>query len=99
MTKTTGCRGAAGEQPDQRCEQEQVADRVGTRDDLAEDGLPAVGCGRSDDEHAADHREPGTDDCGVEEGCTVPAAASPSDQPHQPDHQKRVPAQVEGVGH
>ena len=72
-------RGAAGEQPDQCCEQEQVANRVGARDDLAEDGLPAARSDRGDDEHTAEHGEPGTDDRGVEEGCTVPAAAASPD--------------------
>ena len=83
---------------DQRTQQEDVAERVGDRHELRQDGEAGEVQVRRDQEDPGEQSEPDGQDERVDDGRTVTTVriATPDEQ-HQPGEERRVDGEVDGV--
>jgi hypothetical protein len=83
---------------DQRPQQEHIAERVGDRNELRQDGETGEVQVRRDQEDPREESEPDGQDERVDDGRTVTTVRiSTPDEQHQPGEERRVDGEVDGI--
>ena len=84
-------------QPDQGRQQEDVAQRIGDRHELGEQGQPREMDVRRNEEHPRQQREADGEDQRVDDGGAIAVRVAPAHEQQKPAEQRRIDKQVDRV--